>query len=251
MMPNLEQVLSTMKIMAEAEYAVEVMYRRCAAKWKEDEAFWLRLAAQEEKHARNIERMSAILSHKPDLFQTRRSVHPAAVETFRDYIRSNIEKVKAQDVSKLNMLYIARDIENSLLEADAKSRAFLIDRSADWLESVDRSVEKILGHAELLGSIDPEGRVSAARITQLAQAARLSPSRLAHLFRQEMGIAPMQYLEQIRIQRAQELLLVTGNPIAQVAREVGFRDPFYFNRIFRKHCEVGPRAFRKGATQRT
>lgn len=74
-----------------------------------------------------------------------------------------------QDVYEAKETY-ATEIENSLLEADAETRAFLVDRSAERLESVDQSVEKILGQAELLGSIDPEGRLSAARITQLAQA---------------------------------------------------------------------------------
>ena len=64
----------------------------------------------------------------------------------------------------------ATEIENSLLEADAETKAFLVDRSAERLESVDQSVGKLLGHADLLGSVDAEGRLSAARIRELAQA---------------------------------------------------------------------------------
>ena len=64
----------------------------------------------------------------------------------------------------------ATEIENNLLEADAETWAFLVDRSAKRLGSVDQSVEKLLVHAERLGRIDAEGRLSSARIEELAQA---------------------------------------------------------------------------------
>lgn len=82
------------------------------------------------------------------------------------------------------------------------------------------------------------------RIPQLAALCALSPSRLAHLFRAQVGASPMQYLEQQRVRRARELLLMTALPVAAVAEEVGYRNPFYFSRIFRRHTGLSPRAFR-------
>jgi methyl-accepting chemotaxis protein len=72
----------------------------------------------------------------------------------------------------------ATEIENNLLEADAETRAFLVDRAEKRLESVDQSVEKLLGHAERLGSIDGEGRLGADRIKELAQAYQQSFHRI-------------------------------------------------------------------------
>jgi len=114
---SLDQALEVMKILVQAEYAVEELYRFCAAEWEEDQRFWLRMASEEEKHAHNIEKMIAIVSKKPDLFATGRSFNAAAINTFLDHIRSSMNRVKTQDITKQNMLFIARDIENSLIES--------------------------------------------------------------------------------------------------------------------------------------
>ena len=84
-------------------------------------------------------------------------------------------------------------------------------------------------------------------ITSLARVADLSESRLAHLFRAETGVTPLQFLEQQRIARARELLLMTGRPIGSIADEVGMPDTTWFARVFRRHVGVTPRAFRAGA----
>jgi AraC family transcriptional regulator, arabinose operon regulatory protein len=82
-------------------------------------------------------------------------------------------------------------------------------------------------------------------VRDLSASCNLSDSRFSHLFREEMGCTPMQWLEQYRMQRARELLVMTGQPIAQIAREAGYDDPFYFSRIFRKHSRRTPRQFRQ------
>ncbi len=84
-------------------------------------------------------------------------------------------------------------------------------------------------------------------IEQLADAACLSPSRFAHLFREQLGTTPMQFLENQRLQRAGQLLAHTGQPVAQVARAVGFVDPLYFSRRFAKAFGQSPRAYRRHA----
>ena len=84
-------------------------------------------------------------------------------------------------------------------------------------------------------------------IASLARVAGLSESRLAHLFRAETGVTPLQFLEQQRISRARELLLMTGRPIGSIADEVGMPDTTWFARVFRRHVGVTPRAFRAGA----
>ena len=79
----------------------------------------------------------------------------------------------------------------------------------------------------------------------LAIAAGLSVSRLSHLFHAQVGVTPMQYLERLRIQHARELLLMSGRSVSEVAYAVGFENPLYFSRVFRRHAATSPRAFRK------
>ncbi len=82
-------------------------------------------------------------------------------------------------------------------------------------------------------------------LDQLAEQAALSVSRYAHLFREQTGLTPIQYLERERIQRACNELLMSTKPIAEIAEAVGIPDPAYFTRLFRRQCRMTPRAFRK------
>jgi AraC family transcriptional regulator of arabinose operon len=82
-------------------------------------------------------------------------------------------------------------------------------------------------------------------LPEIAAAARLSVSRLSHLFRNQVGCSPMRYLESERLLRARQLLQLTTRPIASIASEVGFDSPIHFSLRFRKLVGVSPRLFRK------
>ncbi len=73
----------------------------------------------------------------------------------------------------------------------------------------------------------------------------LSRERLRKRFRAAMGIPPARWLLEARLRRAQNELLSQENTIAEVARTVGFSDPFHFSRMFRRHLGVSPRTFRQ------
>jgi AraC family transcriptional regulator of arabinose operon len=78
----------------------------------------------------------------------------------------------------------------------------------------------------------------------LAAVAGLSASRLAHLFRDELGLSLMTYIERRRIERASQLLRVTPLSVKQIAAEVGFMSQFYFSLRFKKATGVSPMAYR-------
>ena len=82
-------------------------------------------------------------------------------------------------------------------------------------------------------------------LDDLAAHVGLSVSRLSHLFRQEVGLTPQQYLEGQRLHRARQLLELTPRPIAAVAAEVGYENPFYFTLRFKRETGLSPRDYRK------
>lgn len=83
-------------------------------------------------------------------------------------------------------------------------------------------------------------------VAALARVAGLSPSRFAHLFRAQLGVTPLAHLERLRIDRARELLLMTGRSVADIGEACGFPDPTWFARVFRRHAGMTPRAYRQG-----
>jgi AraC family transcriptional regulator of arabinose operon len=82
-------------------------------------------------------------------------------------------------------------------------------------------------------------------MTELARHGGLSPSRLAHLFKDVTGTSPQQFLETYRIQQACSLLRITNRTITEIAADVGYHDPFYFTNRFRRHLQSSPTEFRR------
>lgn len=83
-------------------------------------------------------------------------------------------------------------------------------------------------------------------VDAIADAANLSRSRLAALFGAQLGCGVMQYVERQRMERARQLLRYTSEPIASVARDVGYEDPKYFSKRFGAACGVTPTMWREG-----
>lgn len=86
--------------------------------------------------------------------------------------------------------------------------------------------------------------------SMLAKECHLSVSRFAHLFRQTTDTSPLRYLENLRIWKAQELLIGTNRSVKEISQDVGFADPLYFSKVFRKNLGSGPRDFRKDSRAR-
>jgi len=81
-------------------------------------------------------------------------------------------------------------------------------------------------------------------VTSLASMVGLSASQLTSLFRDNLGVSPLQFQVNLRMTRARELLDGSDLPIAAVAREAGFDDPMYFSRQFTSVHGTTPTAYR-------
>ena len=84
-----------------------------------------------------------------------------------------------------------------------------------------------------------------ASVSDLAAETGLSVSRLAHLFRAQVGLTPQQFLEGRRLSRARQLLELTPRSISAIAAEVGYENPFYFTLRFKRATGLNPRDYRK------
>ena len=82
-------------------------------------------------------------------------------------------------------------------------------------------------------------------LEDVARQVCLSPSRLAHLFRAQMGVNIVRWREDQRMILAKHLLHASRYPIARIASLVGYEDPMYFSRVFRKRVGACPSEFRR------
>jgi AraC-like DNA-binding protein len=81
----------------------------------------------------------------------------------------------------------------------------------------------------------------------VARKVGLSRPALARQFQRALGLSPMRYLTERRMQLAAALLLGTDAGLAEVAARVGYRSEFAFNRAFKRHHHVPPGVYRRTA----
>ncbi len=83
-------------------------------------------------------------------------------------------------------------------------------------------------------------------ITDYARRANMSVSNFIRRFRAHTGLPPQQYITRFRMSHAKELLTSSQLPVTDIARIVGYDNPLYFSRMFKKETGVSPRAYRQG-----
>jgi two-component system response regulator YesN len=81
-------------------------------------------------------------------------------------------------------------------------------------------------------------------LAEIARASHLSSSRLAHVFKEQMGITIIDYLTSVRIERAKRLLLATDQNCTEICFQVGYNNQSYFTRTFKDLVGIPPRKFR-------
>ena len=82
------------------------------------------------------------------------------------------------------------------------------------------------------------------RLGDFAREAGMSVSHFSERFRRQTGQSPMAYFIHLRMRLACRLLDLSGKPVKVVALEIGYRDPYYFSRLFKKSMGISPDKYR-------
>jgi AraC family transcriptional regulator of arabinose operon len=106
------------------------------------------------------------------------------------------------------------------------------------LITMDRRIELVISKIETETS-------AAWNTSTLASTVDLSPSRFRHLFKQETGTSPAQYLKDFRLRRAERMLRTTFLSVKQILKRVGLRSNSHFVHDFRKIHGMTPTAYRR------
>jgi AraC-like DNA-binding protein len=89
-------------------------------------------------------------------------------------------------------------------------------------------------------------------VPAVARQVAMSPSHFAHRFREVASVTPMRFLKYVRLERARDLLLADGLPVAEVADRIGYGSPSHFTRDFKRRYGLAPgryaSAFEQGST---
>ena len=82
-------------------------------------------------------------------------------------------------------------------------------------------------------------------LLQIAKSAAVSKNECLRCFRSTIGFTPIQYLKQVRIQKAAQLLTSTNRQISDIGAACGFQEMSYFAKTFRELKGCTPGVFRK------
>jgi AraC family transcriptional regulator of arabinose operon len=155
-------------------------------------------------------------------------------------------------ITRVNSEYLQKRIYRSFKRVLRDSR----ERTGLWHELCENSIREILLLlAERLNKkMDPrveqvlhtlsQKMKDSIRIDDLAKAACLSTSRLAHLFKQETGESILETLNRMRLRQAALLLEHTDRTAAEAALDVGFQNYNHFAELFRKQFGLSPRSYK-------
>lgn len=82
-------------------------------------------------------------------------------------------------------------------------------------------------------------------LSSIAAAVHANAYYIAHLFKRVTNYSPLNYVIRRRIGEAQSLLIYTKMDITEIAAAVGYPDPNYFSRVFKKITSMPPRKYRQ------
>jgi len=82
-------------------------------------------------------------------------------------------------------------------------------------------------------------------LDDVARKVHISPSHLSRLFKDELGMTIIDYLTDIRIAAAKQMLENSDLMVKEIAEKVGYQEASYFTRVFKKNTGVSPAEYRR------
>lgn len=119
----------------------------------------------------------------------------------------------------------------------------VLDATLECRESVSRKRYSDL-LKEAVSYIEHHYEEEDISLNQVAASVNISPSHFSTIFSKEMGETFIEYLTNVRMERAKQLLRSSTMKTAEIAYAVGYKDAHYFSYLFKKVQKCTPREFR-------
>ncbi len=83
-------------------------------------------------------------------------------------------------------------------------------------------------------------------IQELSGNAHFHPNYFIRMFKKHLGMTPMRYIHERRLEQAQQLLISTDSSVSEIAYRSGFKDVSHFSQAFKKRYGLSPTEYRQG-----
>ena len=108
----------------------------------------------------------------------------------------------------------------------------IVDEDEEMMSRLMDFIEKHIGEEDL-------------RAEDMASAMNLGRTVFYRKLKLLVGVTPTEFLRQVRIQRAIQLITLSKKPVSEIAYSVGFSDPKYFSKCFKKETGMSPSEYRE------
>lgn len=132
--------------------------------------------------------------------------------------------------------------------------------SIEFMEDYNLKIDRLIGELERNAESEMDGNESVVTMVEryiitnldkkitlrkVAEYVHLNPSYLSRLFKQVKGVSLIDFSNQIKIEKAKEVLQQEKISIQEVGRSIGIQDPYYFNKVFKKYVGISPSIYKK------
>lgn len=177
-------------------------------------------------------------------FQWQPSIRRLFIAELNDYypLLRDIDYVLAAPMS-ISGFY---DVFSSIFQEHMPSSAS-IERSKRWYASHDALLDRILSVLQIIR----KEYMNDISLNYLATKVYSSPCYLSTLFSKVMGVSPMAYVNDLRMDRAVELLCTTEMSVTDICQRVGYRNLPYFCTCFKNRYGMTPAQYRRQEESRS
>ncbi len=173
---------------------------------------------------------------------------------FRHHIVLSIQYVVEEFLSKLSaenprerLLPEAEELEQ-ILSSEEASRDYLV---RILKEAIHRREQAVTGrYKDMLMKVEKFMQENYAdpeiSLRKVAKVANMTPTHFSAVFSQERGRTFVEYLTELRMEKARELLKYSNLGSSEISFRIGYNDPHYFSFLFKKIHGISPRDFRAG-----
>ncbi len=196
-----------------------------------------------------------------DMTNALRQNDTASFRSYYDVFRNLLRNGKSfsclytkYGISKL-LAFMTRSENAGITESQIVNQVFTCRDVAELDRVIRQELEKIdsqndsvaLGKVNEIKRFIEKNYASELSLKDIAAAFYFSPNYLCRLFKQGAGQTVLQYVNDYRMKKAQELLETTSMKVGSVAQAVGYHSPSYFCQCFRDCIGVSPETYRRSA----
>ncbi len=112
-----QEILKILSLMSDLEFRVSELYAECARQYAENRQFWSDLSQAELGHEEALKKMASLYAEKPEEYRVARPFTAVSINTAIKWAKDRLEQLRSCPLPEEKMLFVARDLEASLLES--------------------------------------------------------------------------------------------------------------------------------------